>query len=98
MVRDLPPHHVRWIGIPSLTSLPTDLGVTMHRRFRQLLVKRIAAERGIAVSDVHVVECETFPRNRWGDVGTITVNYAPGQQWRAMYGFDALARVNCYAD
>jgi len=76
-----------------------------NRRFRQLLVQRIVKERNrfasdlqkVKVSDIAILEIETFPMNKWGDTGKITIEYNSAGN-RAIYGFTSLAKVQCYAD
>lgn len=67
------------------------------RRTRQALLERIAADRLVPRQDLVIVETRTFPKNRWNDIGTIEVIYNTAGH-HAIYGFNALARVNCYAD
>lgn len=70
------------------------------RRFRQLLVKRIAADRGLDPAAITVDEVRMFPghlANRWGDVGEIEVTYNTAGH-RAIYGFNAIARIQIYMD
>lgn len=69
----------------------------LGRRFRQLLLSRVAADRGVPVSALTVYRVDRFDLNRWGDVGALEVVYND-RGHHALYGFDALARVNCYAD
>lgn len=71
--------------------------MVIGRRFRQLLVKRVAADRGLSPSALRVEDIMTFPLNRWGDVGAIEVTYNIAGH-RALYGFDATARVQIYMD
>jgi hypothetical protein len=70
----------------------------LGRRFKQLLLKRIARERELKVEDLTIMEARPFEEKYWGhDIGYVTVKYNPQGYW-ATYGFDALANVTIYAD
>lgn len=70
---------------------------TFGRRFRQLLLTRIAADRDDVTVPLRVERLERFSRSYHGDIGEVEVTYNEAGH-RAIYGFDATARISLYAD